>query len=73
MILNGLYDIFKIIYDEGEREWLDEEKYKEALEDLCVRLESGEITEEEYEEAEESILEQLKTVRRYKKEHGYTD
>ncbi len=24
MILNGLYDIFKIIYDEGEREWLDD-------------------------------------------------
>jgi hypothetical protein len=46
---------------------------QEALEDLYARLENGEIAEEEYEEAEKGILEQLRTIRRYKKEHGYTD
>lgn len=73
LLFDGLYGIFKLIYDEGKREWLDEEKYKDALNELYLSLENGEITEEEYEEAEAKILEQLKTVRTYKKEHGYTD
>jgi hypothetical protein len=37
-----------------------------------MSLEKNEITEAEYEETEVKILEQLKTVRNYKKEHGYT-
>lgn len=73
LLFDGLYGIFKLIYDEGEKEWLDEEKYKEALNELYVSLESSEITEAAYEEAEAKILEQLKTVRNYKKEHGYTE
>ncbi|OGO93632.1 MAG: hypothetical protein A2Y17_00805 [Clostridiales bacterium GWF2_38_85] len=72
-ILNGVLKIFQLIYEEGEKEWLDETKYKEALNELYIKLESGRISEDEYEKNEEKILEQLRTVRKYKKEHGYTN
>jgi hypothetical protein len=72
MLLDGIYNIIKLIYEEGEKEWLDETKYFDALSELCMSLEKNEITEAEYEETEVKILEQLKTVRNYKKEHGYT-
>jgi hypothetical protein len=73
MLLDGIYNIFKIIYDEGEKEWLDETKYMDAINELNISLENNEISEEVYEDAESQILEQLKAVRRYKKEHGYTE
>lgn len=72
-ILKMVSDIFNLIYTEGEKEWLDETKYKEALNELYVKVESGEITEEEYEEEEANILKQLKKVRNYKKEQGYVE
>lgn len=62
-----------MIYDEGEKEWLDETKYREALNELYISLENGEISEEECEESEAQILEQLKKIREYKKEHDYVE
>ncbi len=73
LIFDGLYDLFKLIYEEGEKEWLDETKYTDALNELYISLESRQITEEEYEEAEAAIIQQLKAVRKYKKETGYTE
>lgn len=77
MIDTGLLDwvikLFDIIYQEGEREWLNEANYKEALNELYIKLESGEISEDEYELAEEIIIERLKEVREYKREHGYME
>lgn len=72
-LLGHIYDLFELIYQEGEKEWLDETKYKEALNELNLQLEAGEITEEAFEQAEEEILEHLKEIRNYKKEHGYYD
>ena len=69
-MLNWLFNIFKLIYEEGEKEWLDETKFKETLQELYYQLEANEITEEEYEDAESIILEQLAEIRKYKKEHG---
>jgi hypothetical protein len=72
-IIQGVFNIFKLIYEEGEKEWLNESGYRESLNELYVRLENGEITEEDYEAAERALLDRLKTVREYKKEHGYTE
>jgi hypothetical protein len=72
-ILRAVEEIFKIIIDEGEKEWLDETKYKEALNELYVKVEAGEITEDECDNQEMEILKLLKEVRTYKKEHGYVD
>jgi hypothetical protein len=72
-LFGGIIDIFKLIYEEGEKEWLDETKYKESLNELYFQIENGEITEEEYERKEAEILEQLRAIQKYKKEHGYTE
>ena len=69
-MLNWIFNIFKLIYEEGEKEWLDETKFKDAIMELYYKLEAGDITEEAYEEAESAILDQLAEVRKYKKEHG---
>ncbi|MCY6354428.1 gas vesicle protein GvpG [Clostridium sp. ZS2-4] len=69
-ILDGVYKVIEVIYDEAEKEWLDEEKYKHILSDLYEKLENDEISEEEYEEQENDILERLKEIREYKKENN---
>ncbi|MGB8454951.1 MAG: hypothetical protein WCD89_21810 [Anaerocolumna sp.] len=71
--INSISKIFELIYDEGLKEWLDETKYMEALNELYTKVENEEITEEQYEEAEAEILEQLKAVRNFKKEQGYDE
>jgi predicted lipid-binding transport protein (Tim44 family) len=69
-LINRAIDIIKIIYEEGEKEWLDEDKYKEKLSELYVELENGELDEAEYEELEEQILGKLRMIREYKKKQG---
>jgi hypothetical protein len=69
-LIKSAFNIFELIYDEGIKEWLDETKYMEALEELYSKLISGEITEDEYDEEEAIILAQLKEVRNYKKDNG---
>ena len=68
-LLKGVVKIIEIIYSEAEKEFLDETPYRQALDDLYVQLENGEITEEEYEIEEAEIVEALKEIRQYKKEH----
>jgi phage-related minor tail protein len=70
-LISSLEKVFEVIYDEAEKEWTDESKCRESLNELYVQLESGEITEEAYDEEEERILAHLKLIREYKKEHGY--
>jgi uncharacterized membrane protein len=43
----------------AEREYYDEAKIRERLEDLDERLAAGELTEEEYEAASDELLERL--------------
>jgi len=70
-LMGSLFDLFDLIYQEGEKEWLAEGQWKEALNELNIQLEGGEITEEAFEQGEEEILAHLKEIRDYKKEHGY--
>lgn len=69
-LFKAVVDIFELIYEEGLKEWLDETKYMEALDEMYSELESGKITEEEYDEEETKILERLKEVRNYKRNHS---
>jgi predicted DNA-binding protein (UPF0278 family) len=54
--------------DEIDRERLiTEETIKERLQQLQVLLQDGEMTEEEYEDMEEKLIERLRQVREYQK------
>jgi len=65
-IIKQVMNVFEVIYDEAEKEWLDETKYREMLNDLYAKLEDGEIEEEEYELLEQEILDALREIREYK-------
>lgn len=58
----GLYHVFKTIHDQAYDELYDPEKIKQALIHLQLKLEMGAITEEEYDEAEEVLLDRLDQV-----------
>ena len=68
--IGKVIDVLEIIYNEAEKEWCDDSKYREMLSELYVKLEDGEIGEEEYEELEEEIILKLREIRNYKREHG---
>lgn len=56
---SGLMSIFRIIHEEVERERDNPEALKEQLIELQQLLDAGEISEEEYEDLEEDILDKL--------------
>lgn len=70
---NRIIDVFEVIYKEGEKEMLDEGKYKEMLNELYVKLDNGEIDEETYEKIEGELLNVLKEIREYKRENQIVD
>jgi len=72
-LIKGVVKIFDIIIEEGEKEWLDETKYKEMLSELYDKIENGEIEEDEYEEIEQEILDRLREIRIYKQENGIVE
>lgn len=59
-LIRGIFKIFETIYNEGEKEWLDESKYMEMLKELYEKFESGEIDDNEYEELEGEIIDRLR-------------
>lgn len=70
---NRIIDVFEVIYREGEKEMLDEGKYKEMLNELYSKLDNGEIDEETYEKIEGELLNVLKEIREYKRENQIVD
>jgi len=58
------------IDEAAEDELLDEDKVRGELLELQMRLEMGEITEEEYEEQEKALVERLNAIREAKAERG---
>ncbi|EHI98557.1 MULTISPECIES: gas vesicle protein GvpG [unclassified Clostridium] len=70
---NRIIDVFDVIYKEGEKEMLDEGKYKEMLNELYEKLDSGEIDEETYEKIEGELLNILREIREYKRENQIVD
>lgn len=55
----GLLSLFKVIHDRVEEELYDPEKIRNDLMQLQLKLEMDELTEEEYDEQEEILLERL--------------
>lgn len=63
------YSIEKV-HDVAVDELTDEDAVKERLMALGLRLESGEIDEEEYREAEERLMQRLRDVREWRRRFG---
>ncbi len=62
-------EILESLKDEIDRERLvTRESIKERLQQLQLMLQDGEISEQEYEELEEQLIERLRMVREYQRE-----
>ena len=65
----GLFYIFKQIHKAAEEEFLDEENITAVLSELYMMLETGKITEEEFNNRESELLNRLEQIEEYKKKH----
>lgn len=63
---SGFNFIMRTLLKIAEEQWTDDTPLKEQLLELQVRLESGEMTEEQYLEAEAAILKAIREVQRRK-------
>ena len=66
--LKGLIWLGRKINDVAEKELYDEERIKEKLMELQLRLELEEISEEEYHKQEKELLARLDAIRKAKAE-----
>jgi hypothetical protein len=65
--VKGLLFVFEKIAEAVDQERLDEDKARGMLMELQLRYELEEISEEEYLEQEEELLDWLNAIREYKK------
>jgi hypothetical protein len=65
--IKGVIWIAEKVDEQVEKELYDEDKVRGQLMEMELRLDLGEINEEEYLEAEEVLLERLKVIRERKK------
>jgi hypothetical protein len=63
---SGFNFILRTLLKVAEEQWTDDAPLKEQLLELQVHLESGEINEEQYLEAESAILKAIREVHRRK-------
>ena len=63
---SGFNFIMRTLLKVAEEQWTDDAPLKEQLLELQVQLDSGEINEEQYLEAEASILKAIREVQRRK-------
>jgi len=68
--IKGVMWIGSKLKESAETEVTDESKVREELLHLQMRLEMGEVSEEEYKKKEEKILERMDAIRKYKEERG---
>ncbi len=64
--IKGVIWIAEKVDEQVEKELYDEDKVRGQLMELELRLDVGEISEEEYLEAEEVLLDRLKVIRERK-------
>ena len=64
--ISGFRFILSQVAEMAERELLDEDRIREELLLLQVRLEDGEVTEEEYLVLEGEIITRLRAAREYR-------
>ena len=65
---SGWNFIMRTLLRVAEEQWTDDAPLKQELLELQVRLDSGEITEDEYVEGERRILQALREVQNRKRE-----
>ena len=63
---SGFNFIMRTVLKVAEEQWTDDAPLKEQLLELQVQLESGDMTEEQYLEAEAAILREIREVQRRK-------
>nr|WP_282580160.1 gas vesicle protein GvpG [Natroniella sulfidigena] len=66
--MNSVIKVVKLVYDQAVDEYYNEDKIKEKLLRISLKYDRGEISEAEYEEREEELIERLAEARRYRKE-----
>jgi hypothetical protein len=69
--VNAVVWIADKIQEQAERELMDEDGVKHRLTELYMRLETGQISEEEFEQQEAELVEQLETIEEYKTTRGH--
>jgi len=65
--IKGIFYVFRQIHNAAEEEFLDEEGISNQLSELYMMLETGKITEEEFNEKEGILLDRLDEIEDYKK------
>ena len=68
MPIDGMKFIFRTLARVAEEQYTDDAPVKERLLELQLRLESGELTENEYVEEEAAILRELREIENRKRE-----
>ena len=66
--MDGIKFIFNTIAKVAEEQYTDDAPLKEQLLELQVKLEGGDITEDQYVEEEARILRSLRDIQNYKRE-----
>ena len=66
--IRGVHWLAAKVTEAAENEFLDESKVRGELSELQMRLDMGEITEEEYDEQEKVLVERLNAIREAKAE-----
>ncbi|MCU1284290.1 MAG: hypothetical protein JWO13_640 [Acidobacteriales bacterium] len=66
--IDGFKFIFNTLAKVAEEQWTDDAPLKEQLLELQVHLENGDITEDQYVEAEAEILRALRDIQNRKRE-----
>lgn len=64
--IKGVVWVAKQVAEQADREMYDEGKIRSKLMELELRLDMGEISEEEYMEVEEVLLDRLRVIRQRK-------
>lgn len=65
--IKGVMFIAEKIKEQAEGEFLNEEGVRQELRELYMLLETGKISEEEFTEREEHLVERLEAIEEYKK------
>src|SRR3954462_619788 len=66
--IDGMKFVFRTLAKVAEEQYTDDAPVKERLLELQVRLESGDVTEEEYVAEEAAILRELREIENRKRE-----
>src|SRR5436305_4938068 len=66
--IDGMKFVFRTLAKVAEEQYTDDAPVKERLLELQVRLESGELTDEQYVKEEAAILQELREIQNRKRE-----